>query len=531
MTSSALPLAPETHKVSGTGASAETATGYWPWATPTGITRDPAADGWVRGHDPRTVASGRARAQDPDYPEWLGHVRAAASCKHPIRLAGQIHVNDADGNRMATIDTEDMPDGAIYTPCGNRRASVCPSCAEVYRRDTFHLIKAGLQGDRWGLPPLHEHIAIFLTATAPSFGPVHHRVVKIHAADCRRKDGCTCRASVCHPFGRTCPHGVDLRCGDRHKAADHQLGQPLCLDCYDHVGQVVWNHEAPELWRRTIQQVDRELRRLGRTHGVDLRRRYIKVYEFQVRGVIHYHALIRLDGYNPDCPAAIVPPPAAITRQMFADSVQAAFVKTAYTSAPHPANGDRGWRIAWGDKGLDLKHVNAPGSEVNLAQITGYIAKYVTKSTEVTGLSLRRVDDLSVQVHGDPATHLGRLIRACWDIGEHPDYTRLRRWAHQFGYGGHITTKSRAFSVTLGFIRMQRTIWRRTEGHPHTWDNEQTERVIYELGYQATGWISTGDALLANTAAAQARAWHQAGLDAIADELTARRTPAQPLAA
>lgn len=61
-------------------------------------------------------------------------------------------------------------------------------------------------------------------------------------------------------------------------------------------------HEAPELWRRTIQQADRELRRLGRTHGVDLRRRYIKVYEFQVRGVIHYHALIRLDGYNPDCP-------------------------------------------------------------------------------------------------------------------------------------------------------------------------------------------------------------------------------------
>jgi hypothetical protein len=30
--------------------------------------------------------------------------------------------------------------------------------------------------------------------------------------------------------------------------------------------------------------------------GVDLRRRYVKVYEFQARGVIHYHALIRLDG-------------------------------------------------------------------------------------------------------------------------------------------------------------------------------------------------------------------------------------------
>lgn len=233
--------------------------------------------------------------------------------------------------------------------------------------------------------------------------------------------------------------------------------------------------------------------------------------------------MIRLDGYEPDCPQAIVPPPAVITRQMFADAVEAAFLKTAYTSAPHPANGGQGWRIAWGDKGLDLKHVNAPGHEVNLAQITGYIAKYVTKSTEVTGLNLRRVDDLSVGIHGDPGTHLGRLIRACWDLGEHAHYARLRRWAHQFGYGGHITTKSRAFSVTLGFLRMQRTIWRRTEGHPHIWDDEQTERVIYELGYQATGWITTGDALLANTAAALARARHQAGLDALADELTTQR--------
>ncbi|WP_431729899.1 replication initiator [Verrucosispora sp. TAA-831] len=95
-----------------------------------------------------------------------------------------------------------------------------------------------------------------------------------------------------------------------------------------------------------------------------------------------------------------------------------------------------------------------------------------------------------------------------------------------------MTTKSRALSVTLGFLRHQRTIWRRTEGHPHTWDDEQAERVIYELGYQAPGWITTGDALLANTAAALALARHQAGLDALADEqANHHRTAAQPLAA
>nr|WP_307962379.1 hypothetical protein [Salinispora arenicola] len=76
---------------------------------------------------------------------------------------------------------------------------------------------------------------------------------------------------------------------------------------------------------------------------------------------------------------------------------------------------------------------------------------------------------------------------------------------------------------------MQRTIWRRTEGHPHTWDDEQTERVIDELGYQATGWITTGDASWP-TPRRQARARHLAGLDALADELTAARA-VQPLAA
>jgi hypothetical protein len=503
---------------------------YWPWAQPTRTA--PAGDGSVFGIPAGTVHTVYTRTMSEDFHEWMDHIAGASGCRHPIRLEGHIHVNNPAGQRIATFDTADMPDGAIYTPCGNRRASVCPSCAETYRRDTYHLIRAGLQGDRWGIPPLHEHIALFVTATAPSFGRVHHRVVKVHAADCRKKAGCTCRAQICHPFGRICPHGQLMACRDRHTATDSRLGQPLCLDCYDHHAQVVWHHEAAELWRRTIQQVDRELRRLGRAQGVDLRRRYVKVWEFQVRGVIHYHALVRLDGYNPDCPEAIVPPPACITRQAFEDAVRAAFAKTSHTSPAHPANDGHGWRITWGDldNGLDIRHVNASGGEVNLAQVTGYIAKYVTKGTEVTGLALRRVDELVVE-QLDPKTHVGRLVRACWELGAHPGWERLRRYAHQYGYGGHITTKSRRFSVTMGFLRQQRMIWRRTEGHPHTWDDEQADLVIYELGYQATGWITAGDALLANTSAALAREYDEAGRDALREEAWAAARTTQSMAA
>ena len=500
MSSSTLPLVPTTPVV-GTGENAEPS---WPWATRT--TRQAEHPDARLGFDPAEVATGRRRAAAPGYDDWLAHVSASAGCTRPIRLTGQIDVKNVDGSIMHTVDTDTMPDGAIYTPCGNRRAAVCPSCAEVYRRDTFQIIRAGLEGNRYGLPPLGQHIAVFLTATAPSFGPVHHRVVKTHAADCRTKHGCTCRAAVCRPFGKTCPHGVELRCTARHKPTDSGLGTPLCLDCYDHAGQVVWNHEAPELWRRTLQEADRDLTRLGRRLGVTLRRRYLKVYEFQVRGVIHYHAIIRLDGYHPDCPTAIVPADRSVTRDMFAAVLRHAFATTGYTTRPHPNHGGHGWHIRWGDsaKGLDIRHINATG-DLSVDMVTAYIAKYVTKSTEVTGQTFRRLDDLSIELYATPDTHLGRLIRACWDLGTADGWHRLRRYAHQYGHGGHITTKSRGFSVTYTLKRWERTVWRRTQGFPELWDDQQADLVVYRLGYHATGWITTGDALLANSAADAAR--------------------------
>jgi replication initiator protein RepSA len=506
------PSQPDTY-VSTTGTAEGAA--YWPWAKP-GPPPSPHPDARL-GFDPAEVRTARERVSSMDYPEWINHVQGAAACKHPIRLTGQIDVKNPDGTLMHSIDTDEMPDGAIYTPCGNRRAAVCPSCAETYRRDTYHLIAAGLRGDRWGLPPLGQHIAVFLTATAPSFGTVHHRVVKTHAADCRAKDTCTCRPAVCHPFGKPCPHGRETRCTARHKASDTVLGQPLCLDCYDHAGQVVWNHEAPELWRRTLEKVKVRLARLGKRLGTELRRPYVKVYEFQARGVIHYHAVIRLDGYHPDCPGAIVPPDRLVTRHMFAELLETAFRETSYTSAGHPTN-PGGWRIAWGTHGLDLKHINAPGGDENLAKLTGYLAKYVTKSTEATGQTFRRIDDLTIELHARPDTHIGRLIGACWDLGTADGWHRLRRWAHQFGCGGHITTKSRGFSVTYGFIRGNRTIFRRTDGHPELWDEQQADLVVYRLGYHATGWITTGDALLANSAADAARRRADAARDYADDE-------------
>jgi len=113
-----------------------------------------------------------------DYHEWLSGAKAAGGCVRPIRLRGTIRNVDAGtGEVLTALDTEDTPDKAIYLPCGDRRASVCPPCAATYRSDTYQLIRAGLAGGK-GMPTsVVTHPCVFATFTAPSFGPVHSRVV------------------------------------------------------------------------------------------------------------------------------------------------------------------------------------------------------------------------------------------------------------------------------------------------------------------------------------------------------------------
>ena len=113
--------------------------------------------------------------------------------------------------------------------------------------DHSQLIKAGLVCGKTVPATVAAHPCVFLTATAPSFGPVHSTRAG--------RDG---RARPCRPrrLAETCPHGRALRCHLRHQDGDPLLGQPFCLDCYDHAGQVVWNACVTELWRRSLIKVN-----------------------------------------------------------------------------------------------------------------------------------------------------------------------------------------------------------------------------------------------------------------------------------
>ena len=174
-----------------------------------------------------------ARASDPAYRRWAERAASAGGCTHPVRLQAESSRVDTGTGELVPVASVGGEDDVIYKACGNRRAAVCPSCAETYRADAYQLVLAGLRGGK-GIPDgVAGHPAIFATLTGPSFGPVHSRLV----------DAASGKVRACRPDRRrpVCPHGRLLSCGRQHAETDPRLGQPLCPDCYDYDAHAVWN--------------------------------------------------------------------------------------------------------------------------------------------------------------------------------------------------------------------------------------------------------------------------------------------------
>lgn len=133
---------------------------------------------------------------------------------------------------------------------------------------------AGLVGGKGAPESVASHPTTFVTLTAPSFGPVHGR-----------RRGAPCRARRDRPV---CPHGRPLYCLHRHREDDRRLGAPLCAECCDHAGHVLWQWHAPELWRRFTIALGRTLARIAGVSRRDFARHlarvsYAKVAEIQAR--------------------------------------------------------------------------------------------------------------------------------------------------------------------------------------------------------------------------------------------------------
>lgn len=431
------------------------------------------------------------RASDPEaFDRWLDLARATGWCERPVRLAGStLQIDPATGEIVSAYATAGEPDGHLLKACGARRATVCQPCSTTYRADAWHLIAAGLRGGK-GVPPIAAtHPILFVTLTAPSFGPVHSR---------RTRDGV---ARMCRPRGApTCRHGRPTRCREIHPPDNERLGDPLCPDCFDYVGAVLWNAHATELWRRTTIGIRRHLAKaLGipsSRFGDHARLSYAKVVEYQDRGLVHLHVVIRLDG--PAGPEE--PPPDGITLEESEAAVVAACQRTHFG---YPATEGMRGEIRWGEQ-IDLRRVAA--DSVTPAAVAAYIAKYATKSTDAFGWLDRRLSEADLGIL-DVRPHLERMVRTAWELGGRPEFEhlKLRNWAHTLGFRGHWLTKSRRYSTTLGNLRAARAQWsvQRKEPSPVAGETTAGETAaVKDWRYLGRGWDNPGDEWLVHTAAA-----------------------------
>jgi hypothetical protein len=370
----------------------------------------------------------------------MEQVAATGYCVHPVRLRGQVeHADPATGEVRTVYSTDREPDATLLKACGNRRASVCPSCSATYQADQFYLLAAGLRGGKGVPKTVTGHPRLFVTFTAPSFGQVHSR----------RAQGLL--VFPCHPYRQRqrCPHG------QRHDQDDPRLGEPLCPRCYQAGAQVLWNALAGRLWSRTTIYLYRTLAQLAGVTEETLRQlvriSFAKVAEYQKRGAVHFHAIIRLDAAT-DCgyPACVARPPGGFTADLLEAAVRKAATTVAVACPPVDEDRDVILVARWGEQ-LDVRHIGADnGQELTAEQVAGYVAKYATKATEALGVTLdHRIGDGDSDELEVPA-HVAELVRACLELGSRPSLAklRLRKWAHMLGFGGHFSSKSRRYSTT-----------------------------------------------------------------------------------
>jgi hypothetical protein len=444
------------------------------------------------------------------YDRWVELVAQAGYCHHPIRLAGRVDQADRQTGEVRTVyDSDREPDGVLLKACGTRRESRCPSCAAVYRADAYQLLAAGLKGGKGVPETISEHPRLFVTFTAPSFGRVHTRKTQGRVV------------LPCHPYrqGAHCPNGLRAGCWHRHDQDDPRLGEPLCPGCYD--AQVLWNALAPELWRRTTIAVQRALARLVGVREGELRRlvrvSYAKVAEFQRRGAIHFHAVLRLDAATEcRCPGCLGPPPQSFTAAVLEDALRQA--AAAVTVPCPPLDGGPVRYARWGER-LDVHNITSgddQAGELSAEQVAGYIAKYATKATESFGSGLdRRLDADDLDRLDKLPAHVAELVRAAWELGGRPelDRLRLRAWAHMLGFRGHWSTKSRRYSTTMTVLRRARVAFakrrRARDGIPlDAWDRPEDDQAVIIVAswiYAGSGYATEGERWLALSAAARAR--------------------------
>ncbi|MDT5256799.1 MAG: hypothetical protein QOD10_1879 [Mycobacterium sp.] len=458
------------------------------------------------------------RASSMGFESWWRRAESVGFCAHPIQLTG----TDEFGR-----------DRVVWTRCNNRRAQICPSCSDLYARDTWQLVHAGTSGGHHDIPAtVADRPQVFVTLTAPSYGPVH---TTARAGDKRHR---VCRDHH-HTGGyRRCPHGKPLWCTTTHTDADAFVGQPICADCYDYTGHVLFTWHLPELWRRFTITLRRTLRRELRASGADpdaVRVSFIKVVELQARLIPHIHALIRLDPYDSD-DSGDQDWHAPLRATELATIIQQAARTVAVTVTD--SSSDTATRvIRFGaqvdtqpmdnrDTGTDSTAVE-DGSPHSRAlpgrRVARYLAKYVTKSLADVEISARRISTEAI-ADLDVTDHVRAILTTISQLAD-KGLAGIGRWLHTLGFRGHITSKSRRYSTTMTALRERRAIWTRRKHSKNTAQQHVPgsdaidDDILVAWEFDHAGHATPGDRTLVYSAALQRIHTRRIGL------MEARRQP------
>lgn len=214
------------------------------------------------------------------------------------------------------------------------------------------------------------------------------------------------------------------------------IGAPVHTTCFNYLAAAHWNAHVSRLWTATAKEILRRARaRLPR--GSKSRVRpfpYIKVVEFEARGLIHVHVLVR---------GAPLPPKELLNA-----------VRAARVDAP-------GYGLDAVRWGLHARvELLPPGAEEQAHRRFSYLSKYVTKC----------VVEVIPASRGAIATHLDRFRAAAEAVVSHSALPRCRcagtrtcrrcrQIADNLGYAGHVLTKSQSWGRSFAAVREQRRAW------------------------------------------------------------------------
>ncbi|WP_035749081.1 replication initiator [Glycomyces sp. NRRL B-16210] len=409
--------------------------------------------------------------RSPGFALWRKKVKSVHGCAALVKLCGSSTITHRASGKVLKSKV-----GSVWVPCGTRREKLCPSCSQWYAQDAFLLIRAGLCGDasKGITADVADRPRWFVTLTPPSFGPVHSRVV---GAGGRLMRPCSC--------------------GEWHKEADTRLGQAIDMGAYDFEAAVLWQAHAGALWHRFTIALKRELTRLGGLRVADLNREvrlsYSKVAEYQRRGMVHFHAAVRLDGAE----GASATPPRWASKKVLADAVRSAADSVTVTTARKDGTV---LDLAFGAQ-LDLRDITDAGrseegesARVAADRVASYVAKYATKSTGSHDGPDRRIRSAADIEELPVSAHHKAMMRTAWELGGLEMYSdlNLRRWAHMLGFRGHFLTKSRAWSTTLGELRAIRSRFRLAEVLAELEVTEDAVLVVND--WEAVGFGHDNDA-------------------------------------